>query len=228
MAVCNGEKYLVNQIDSILVQLKDGDELIISYDESSDGTLAIVSDYENRDRRVKVIKNENPGIVGNFNNALYACTNDVIFISDQDDIWVAGKRDKMISALIESGADLAIHNVVHIDKEGREVSAPLFEEYGIGRGVLRNFAKPRYSGCCMAFPFESKALILPMPESVVNYDHWIGMVCEVFGEVAFVEDVLLRHRLHGSNATTSRRSLSVVARQRMNLLVELFKRRRRG
>lgn len=61
------------------------------------------------------------------------------------------QKDAMLRLLNETGADLAIHNVVHINGEGIVISKPLFEEYGIRGGLLRNFAKPRYSGCCMAF-----------------------------------------------------------------------------
>ncbi|OZG63901.1 glycosyltransferase [Bifidobacterium eulemuris] len=225
MAVYNGEKYLSQQIISILDQLTGDDELIISYDKSTDDTLKIIHEFASKDDRIRIILNDNPGIVNNFNNAIETCKNDIIFISDQDDIWVPGKREKMVEILNCTGADLAIHNVVHIDENCKIISRPLFEEYRIKKGILRNFAMPRYSGCCMAFPAASKKMIFPMPRTVINYDHWIGMVCELFGTVTFVEDVLLWHRLHGDNVTTSRRPLKVILLQRINLLKELIKRR---
>lgn len=224
MAVYNGEKYLRQQIDSILKQLSDDDELVISYDKSQDGTWALISGYAEADRRVRIVCNNKPGIVGNFNNAIGACTKDSVFISDQDDIWKPGKRDAVLRLLNETCADLAIHNAVHIDCNGVIISKPHFEEYGIRDGVLRNFAMPRYSGCCMAFPASSKRFILPMPISVINYDHWIGMVCEVYGTVVFDDRIFLEHRLHSDNATTSRRNLRTIADQRANLLRELIKR----
>ena len=225
MAAYNGGRYLPEQIDSILDQLGQNDELIVSYDISSDNTLDILDDYAAHDPRVKIFKNTKPGIVGNFNNAISKCTKDIVFISDQDDIWMPGKREVMREVLNASHADLAIHNVVHIDSEGNVISGPLFQEYGIRAGLLRNFAKPRYSGCCMAFPASTKRIIWPMPDSVVNYDHWIGFVCEALGNIVFVDDILLHHRLHGDNATVSRRPLGVVLQQRMNLLHEYKKRR---
>lgn len=226
MAVYNGGKYLPSQIDSILDQFEDNDELIVSYDKSLDDTFEIICNYSKMDDRVKVVINDHPGVVGNFNTALSHCAKDAIFISDQDDIWVAGKRKKMLDALNSSKADLAIHNVVHIDSDGKVISKPLFQEYGIREGLIRNFLAPRYSGCCMAFPSKARRFILPLPQSVVNYDHWIGMVCEFYGKVVFVDEVLLEHRLHGENVTTSRRPFSVIARQRLNLFLELVKRRR--
>ena len=77
----------------------------------------------------------------------------------------------------------------------------------------------------MAFPRSSERLIMPMPDTVINYDHWIGMVCEVYGKIFFLNEVLLQHRIHGENVTTDTRPLPVVIRQRLNLLREL---RRRG
>ncbi|PKD10925.1 glycosyltransferase-like protein [Bifidobacterium longum] len=226
MAVYNGEKYLKKQIESILVQLAADDELVISYDSSTDNSYQIISEYASNDSRVKILRNNRPGIVNNFNNALAACSNDVTFISDQDDLWLENKRNIMVDVLNESGADLAVHNVVHIDENDCVISDPLFKEYHIHKGLLRNFVMPRYSGCCMAFPSKAKRIILPMPESVLNYDHWIGMACEVFGTVIFVDDILLGHRLHDSNVTTSRRPLPVILNQRINLLQELLKKRR--
>lgn len=227
MAVCNGERFLAMQLDSILSQLDKNDELIISYDSSKDRTFEIACGYAERDSRIVLARNSNPGIVSNFNNALSLCRKDSVFISDQDDLWLPGKREVMLSALNGSGADLAIHNFVQIDSCGQIISAPQFETHHIGNCLLRNFAMPRYSGCCMAFPHSTLDIIMPMPESVINYDHWIGMACEVFGKVEFVDDVLLGHRLHGSNVTTSRRPLHVILSQRASLLKELIKRRPR-
>lgn len=134
MAVYNGERFLEQQIDSILEQLSSDDELVISYDESQDGTLSLISKYAETDGRVKIVRNAEPGVVGNFNNAIQNCCKDIIFISDQDDIWKSGKKDAMLRLLNETGADLAIHNVVHINGEGIVISKPLFEEYGIRGG----------------------------------------------------------------------------------------------
>ena len=65
-----GERFLEQQIDSILVQLSSDDELVISYDESQDGTLSLISRYAETDGRVKIVRNAEPGVVGNFNNEI--------------------------------------------------------------------------------------------------------------------------------------------------------------
>ena len=95
MAVYNSEKYIREQIDSILSQLSDRDELVISYNPSSDGTWDIISEYAARDSRVKVVVCEEVGIQSNFNNAIENATGRYIFLSDHDDVWLRGKVDEV-------------------------------------------------------------------------------------------------------------------------------------
>lgn len=86
MACYNGQKYIRQQIDSILSQLKENDELIISDDGSKDLTCEIVLSYH--DPRIKLLHNtKEHGFIGNFENALRCAKGDIIFLSDQDDVW---------------------------------------------------------------------------------------------------------------------------------------------
>lgn len=225
MAVYNGGMYLKPQIESILSQLLPDDELVVSYDISSDDSLSIIQDYCNRDHRVVLVHNDRGGIVANFNNAIKHCKNDAIFISDQDDLWLPNKRQKVVEALNRTGADLVIHNGVHINENDEVISDSFFEMYKIGNSLLRNFVAPRYSGCCMAFSRKAMTYLYPMPLEVINYDHWIGMACQLFGTVSYLDEVLLQHRLHGSNATTSRRGIKVIAAQRSELVLKLIQRK---
>lgn len=132
----------------------------------------------------------------------------------------------MISVLNESETDSVVHDMAHIIKEGHIVSAPLFKQYEIRIGLIRDFTAPRYSGCCMAFPLEIRRFIMPMSESVVSYDSWIGMRCELFDDAVFLNHAPLMHRSCGANAVTPRRPLSVIVMRRINLLAELIKKAR--
>lgn len=228
MAVYNGEKYIKEQIDSILCQFNLDDQLVISYDKSSDNTESIILDYARQDSRVSIVYNENAGVFGNFENAIGSCKNEIIMISDQDDIWMPNKIDIVKKVFQQKEVDLIIHNGVHINEQGLIISKPFFELYKIGNSKLKNFIKPRYSGCCLAFHRRLLMTILPIPRNVGAYDHWIGSVGEHFGKVEFVDEVLIYHRLHGNNVTpTSRRKLSVILIARLNLLFQLFVRRMR-
>lgn len=228
MAVYNGEAYLPEQLDSILKQLEPQDEIVVSYDKSRDNTWQLLQEYQSKYPQVRVLENQNPGINGNFNNAIAGCKGDYIFICDQDDRWADNKRAAVVESFEKHGADMVIHNGVHIDGEGNVISDPFFSMYRIGDGKLKNILKPRYSGCCTAFTREMAAKIMPMPMKLDAYDHWIGTVGEFFGKIAYDERILLYHRLHGGNVTpVSTRSLGVILKARGRLLWELAKRMNR-
>ena len=225
MAVYNGAAFLPEQLDSILKQLKDGDEIVVSYDRSTDGTWEILTDYQKRYPQIKLLENQKPGIATNFQNALSACKGDYIFICDQDDRWADTKRDDVVADFQTQKCDVVIHNGVHMDAHGEIISQPFFAMFRIGDGKWKNIAKPRYSGCCTAFTKELAEKILPIPEKIDAYDHWIGTVGEFFGKIYYEDKVLLYHRLHGENATVlSRRSLAVIIKARSKLLFHLVKR----
>lgn len=228
MAVYNGEKYLHEQLDSILNQLQDCDELVVSYDTSKDNTLEIVKAYSENDKRVKLVINDNPGLFENFQNAISHCNGQFIFISDQDDIWVDGKIEKIVDILKDEKYGMVIHNGVHIDGENNIISDSFFDMYGIGPHKLKNFLKPRYSGCCIAFTSSIKDAVIPFPKKVGAYDHWLGEIGSRVGNVHYLNDVLIHHRLHSDNYTpTSRRKMSVVIKARYNLWKELSKRKKK-
>ena len=210
MAVYNGEKYLSEQLDSILTQLEPQDEIVISYDKSGDGTWQLIQSYSEKYPQVRVLENTHPGINGNFNNAIAGCTGDYIFICDQDDRWADNKRSAVVETFEKTGADMVIHNGVHMGPQGEVISEPFFTLYRIGDGKLKNILKPRYSGCCTAFTRAMADKIMPMP---MNLDE---------------DRILLYHRLHDNNVTpVSTRSLKVIFRARWTLLQNLRRRIRR-
>ena len=224
MAVYQGEKYLPLQIDSILPQLGPMDELVISYDQSTDRTLEIIEGYAKRDARVRVLQNDCPGVTGNFNHAVSHCTGDYIYIADQDDKWAEGKVERVQRCFREEHVDLVIHNGTHTDSEPHPIGTDFFTMYRIGDGKIKNIMKPRYSGCCMAFTKRMQQIILPMPE-IHGYDQWIATVCEFWGKIAYPKEILIDHRLHGNNVTGEQsRPLPIILRMRTRLIFNLIAR----
>ena len=218
MAVYNGAQYIEEQLDSILCQIDDNDEIIISYDKSQDNTWSIIKDYENKYCNVHVVENDDPGVFGNFENAIKNSTKDYIFITDQDDCWAQDKKKEVLACFERTGCDMVIHNGYHIDSKGIVISEDFFSMYGIKPSLINNYIKPRYSGCCTAFTREFSNIILPIPKSVGAYDHWIGMTGELMGKTVFLDKKLLYHRLHDNNVTpTSKRPLKVIVSARFHL-----------
>lgn len=228
MAVHNGAQYLPCQIDSILSQLSPGDELVISYDASTDGTWDVISAYQAQDPRVKIFRNDWPGVAANFSNAISHCEGDIVFISDQDDQWMQSKRSRVLQAFTETSADMVIHNGIHTDAQLNPTSEPFFSTARIGNGKIRNIIRSRYSGCCMAFTREMRKAILPIPTDIDAYDRWIAIVAEFTGKIAYVDDVLILHRIHGMNVTpTGVRSIFTITKARINMLRHLHRRLKR-
>lgn len=183
MATYNGEKYINEQIDSIMVNLKENDELVISDDGSKDKTREIIEEYVKNDNRIKLIDGPKNGVKQNFANAISNCNGEYIFLADQDDIWEKNKVELVLNCFNKEKCTLVIHDNQVIN-ENEEVVIPSFFEYrNSGRGKFKNIWKNTYIGCCMAFKSEIKKDILPIPNNIEMHDQWIGIVNEMVREV---------------------------------------------
>ena len=124
MATFNGEKYIKEQIETILENLSDNDELVISDDGSTDNTLDIISDYN--DSRIKLISGPKKGIKKNFENAINNCEGDYIFLSDQDDIWNSNKIEEVMKVFHEKNVMLVIHDAKIVDSDNNLLEKSFF------------------------------------------------------------------------------------------------------
>lgn len=201
MATYNGEKYIKEQIMSILKQIKDNDEFIISDDKSTDNTRKIVEEIN--DPRIKLVINEGEnGYTKNFENALKKSSGDTIFLSDQDDVWVDNKVELMLKQLENS--DMVISNAKIVDSNLEVINESHFQLYNVKKGFWNNFLKTRYIGACMAFKREvlERALPFPKHQKYCAHDYWLTIISETFYEVSLEEEPLLLYRRHGDNASS--------------------------
>jgi glycosyltransferase involved in cell wall biosynthesis len=223
LATLNGERFIEPQVQSILLQLRPGDELVISDDGSTDATLDKVRGFS--DSRVRVLLSRERGVATNFEHALRHATGDYIFLADQDDVWLPGKVDVMCDALTDKV--LAVSDCKVADAELRVVKESYFALVNSGPGFLRNLFRNTYLGCCMAFRRELLELALPIPRGVAH-DYWIGMVAELFDHPVFVPRPLLLYRRHRSAASyagaKSQRRLDTRLAARWVLAMQLAKR----
>ena len=152
MATYNGQKYIKEQIDSILPQLSENDELVISDDQSTDGTTEIIASY--KDPRIRFfVNNKTHGVAHNFENALAHAKGDIIFLSDQDDVWVEGKVEKMTSYMKQNHYDVVMCNCMLVDENMKPLTGkPHFNKVRpIKKPVFLNILKNSWLGCCMVF-----------------------------------------------------------------------------
>ena len=227
MAVYNGEKYIRQQIDSILDCMSPEDELVISYDRSTDSTRQIIDGYA-ADSRVRVIDNDNPGVQNNFNNAVLACRGEYIFLADQDDVWLPGKIDHVVEVFRSTGADVVIHDGYITDENLNVQPGSFFQNGSTCNGPIRNIIRCHFWGCCMAFRASLRGIVCPFPNThAIGHDLWIGVLAGFYGKIVRTDECLMKHRLHSSNVTTRHsRSLTVIVDHRIALIRELIKRAR--
>ncbi len=201
MATYNGEKYLKEQIDSILVNLSLEDELIISDDGSNKETLKILDDYQKKDARIFLVNGPRKGVKKNFENALSHCQGRYIFLADQDDIWMENKVEMVLPYLKEYS--VVVHDAIIVDQDGNELCHSFFAMRSSGKGVLKNIYKNTYIGCCMAFQSTLKDKIMPIPLEIEMHDQWIGILGEHFKKGCFfLPEKLILYRRHGDNASS--------------------------
>jgi glycosyltransferase involved in cell wall biosynthesis len=227
MATRNGERYIRRQLESILTQLKPDDELVISDDSSTDGTIGIIKSF--RDPRIRLFEGNaffNP--IFNFEHAIRQATGNVIVLSDQDDIWLENKA-AVIREKFEGKLD-AVHTVVLdgciIDERENVISGSLFRHMKAGRGILKNIYDNTYKGCCMAFTRSLLRYALPFPKGIPMHDMWLGLLSELFGTVDFVEVTTMKHRRHANNVSSIYLRLDVPRQVKRRILLAYFLLRR--
>lgn len=224
----NGVRWLRPQLDSILAELSADDELVVVDDASTDDTLALLRSFA--DPRIRLLPSPaNRGVRASVERGLAACRGRYVFLADQDDVWLPGKRAALLSAL-QAGAVLAISDAEVIDGNGASVQPSFMATRGGFRGsLLATLIKNRYLGCAMAFRRELLEDVLPIPAAVPMHDMWIGALATLRGPVAYIDRPLLQYRRHGSNVSPGQRAgLAQMLRWRWQLLSNVLARRLRG
>ena len=226
IATRNGEKYIGEQLASILRQLGPEDEVVISDDSSTDGTLEVIRGFA--DARIRLYPGNtffSPAY--NLENALRRAAGDVIVLADQDDVWLDNKLP-LVRQTFEGKTGrihLAAFDACVIDADGRMTAPSLFERNRAGTGLLKNLYDNTYTGCTLAFTRELLAVALPFPAGIPMHDSWLGLLAERCGEVEFVHETTMRYRRHGANVSY-RRPLREQLRGRFCLAWNVWKRKR--
>lgn len=203
VATYNGEQYIKEQLDSILENISQKDEIVISDDGSEDKTLQIVEDYRNKDDRIHIFKGPRAGIKQNIARAMENCQGDYIFLADQDDVWKKDKVKKVMEYLGKNGCRLVLHDARVMDQNLTKVLMPSFFAYrGTKSGILANIWKNRYMGCCMAFERSLLPMILPIPDEIEMHDQWIGVLSDMSGgHTICLKEALIDYRRHEHNVS---------------------------
>lgn len=224
MATYNGEKYIREQLESILKQLNEDDEIIISDDGSTDNTINIIKSFE--DKRIKIFDGPRNGVKQNFANAIYNCTGKYIFLSDQDDIWCDNKINIVLKTFEKEKCMCIVHDCIVFDSSNDDVIYDSFYKYrNSGSGIIKNIWKNTYIGCCMTIDARMKNTILPIPNDIEMHDQWIGLLCEKEGKSLFINDKLINYRRHNDNVTNMKHySVWRMIKNRVRIMIKLIRR----
>jgi len=217
IAAYNGEKYIRQQVESVLSQLTDEDELIISDDNINGNTYNAIKDIVDNDKRIKYVEGPSKGVIKNFEFAIGLTKGNVIFLCDQDDVWLNGKVNACCSALAD-GADIVLHNAIIADSELNPTGQTAFEINNAEKGFFRNLIKNSYQGSCMAFSSHIKEYILPFPDNIPMHDQWIGLTGERYGKVTFIDTPYILYRRHSATVTGNGSSFKQKIIWRFNLI----------
>ena len=200
IATYNGEKYIEEQLFSILEQLGKDDEIIISDDCSTDNTIEVIQKLS--DSRIKLFFNKEKGYTSNFENALKQVSGDIVFISDQDDIWDSNKVRICLEEL--QFVDLVVSDCKLINGSNDIISDSYFAMRTVKKSKWGNLVKFSYLGCCLAFRSEilKKALPFPPNRKFCTHDNWLFLVGSFLFKHKVLDDTLIYYRRHEGNVST--------------------------
>ena len=214
IALCtyNGERFLQQQLDSLARQTQLPDEVIVSDDASTDGTIAILESWKNSvPFPVKIYHHVPAGVNKNFENVISLCTKDIILICDQDDIWIENKIERLVKILDENPQIGAVfHDASMIDENSDVIENASMTQFA--RFYMVNdypvFLNPdtqtnyNPSGCCSAYRANLIKQTIPFSNDFI-YDQWLFACANALAEKCAVPDMLIKHRIHDNNVTAS-------------------------
>jgi hypothetical protein len=220
LATYQGARFLGEQLESIATQASPPDELVVSDDGSTDGTVALVDEFAARApfpvRRH--VNDERLGAARNFAAAIARCEGDVIALADQDDVWLPQKLARLRAAFAGPGpVGLAFSDCDLIDERSRPLGTTAWSAIALRareRDALahddafrvllarQHRAGGTVTGATMAFRADVAGVALPLPDAVATtgkgllHDGWIALVAAALAPIALVPEPLVRHRQH--------------------------------
>ena len=206
LATYNGEKYLGEMLESLVQQTKPADIIIAVDDGSKDNTCEILESYKDR-LPLEITKFEkNQGHRAAFSAALEKASelladDDLIFLADQDDIWVSNKLEVMSKKIGESSMIFGDAEIINgegdiIEKSWRKKAGII--EHLSQRALLTGYTN--VTGCMVAFKAALLHTVLPIPQGIPVHDQWITLCATAENGYDPIADKVIYYRIHESNA----------------------------
>jgi glycosyltransferase involved in cell wall biosynthesis len=214
MATYNGEKYLTEQLESILLQTLPPVEIIVCDDRSNDGTVAILESFKKKGLLSYYVNDDRLGVINNFKKAAsFAKSTNLLAFADQDDIWLPYKLQTLAEKLLEHTDQnlpaMVFSDLTIINKAGAILNYSLWKEFTIDpdkqtfKTLLTRNIVP---GCTMLINSNMRKELLTMPNTAYMHDAWLTFVAYAFKNYAYVKQPLICYRQHDNNVTYSESS----------------------
>jgi glycosyltransferase involved in cell wall biosynthesis len=203
MSTYNGSSQVVEQIESIVSQTHSNLEIILADDASTDNTFDILKSYAEKDKRIIAYqRKENVMYNINFSEACSKATGAFIAISDQDDVWELDKIEKQLKKIKEKPDTVLVHCISARFEERSQPHLRSIQKMNFFRGNdIKSFYLANYVlGHAMMFRKSLLDAALPFPSNVY-YDWWLAAYACTLGKIEFVNEILVWHRMHETNAT---------------------------
>lgn len=225
MATYNGEKYLSEQIESILNQTYENWELYILDDCSTDATITVIQSYMQKDSRIFYQENtQNMGQVATFDKLLQESKNaKYVMFCDQDDVWNDNKLAVTFEQMkraeeIKKGPILVYTDLDYVDHNLRPITVnkPVVENRDLRTLYSYNFAW----GCTMLLNQELINEAIGFSDVAENHDYWIHMIAMLTGNVYYLDVPTLKYRQHANNVTGGMNNRTF--RKKLNRLTKVY------
>jgi glycosyltransferase involved in cell wall biosynthesis len=206
LATYNGEKYLSQQLDSLINQTHTNIEIVVVDDCSKDRTVEILKHYQNKFSNIKLLVNEkNLGVNKTFEKAIENCIGEYISLCDQDDIWMLNKIETLVN---EVGKEDAYYsNSLLVDEFGNSTgidfkSIMVMQSYYTGIPFLLSNCVPGHTILVKTNFVKS---LLPIPANTF-FDLWIGFAAAATNGIKFIDKILVHYRQHSTNVVGTKKS----------------------
>ena len=212
LATYNGSKYLHEQLDSILSQSYGNINVIIRDDGSSDNTVMIIKEYEQKDNRVKLLNDNlgNLGFVRNFEELMKNSTSEYLMFSDQDDIWYNNKvetsytRIKAIEEINGKSCPILVHTNSRIMNYETRTKSLFISNCAKNSSFENSFFNFFVQGSTMLINESLKREALPFSKEVYLHDRYLHLIAEFIGVRAYIDMPTMDYRQHSNNEIGSR------------------------
>lgn len=210
VAICtyNGERYIKDQLKSILDQDREVDEIVICDDCSIDNTVMICDEILSHSGiKYTIIKNKkNLGFIKNFYQAMSLCKNDIIFLCDQDDVWMKNKTSIILDVFEKKSAALMVFSNAIITNDKLEPINDLYKTLNYSTSYLENqniaFEKLINDNFVVGATAAIRKDLLRMSNDSDNkwaHDSWLAIVASLNKGLFSINDPLIYYRQHSTN-----------------------------